>query len=528
MKNPFKWTGRPQRDLQGEARRYRFSQNLRALVVVLPVVAVLIVGLVLVARTPSQPKVQLTDWNKNRAFSGRHATDELMSVFQASTVAYHEYIKRDVSAPRLNHVEKAFEKVRSEAELQYALKELVRVSGDPYGIVLSAEQYETIDAVQSGKSIGVELDFDGEWGTNTFKVSRCPEGSDAYAAGLRRGDELVTLDDKHVDMFSTGNPWQTKEVIRGLLDRGLLGSQIRVVCKRDGVAVEAFVRRVVTGTSEPLQAGQIWSGGFGGGGQVEGGIQVRVVNMYDPTVVAKFLEILNRANEAHVKGILLDIQEVDGSDPEAPLRMAAMLMETGVIGHRIEVTPKGELQILTWEIKSSFGAPAVYLTTKGPYPIEDGAVNMTPGGKTLYPVQKQLDWPVHVFKGDVVCVTGFNTAGGGEVLAHALKQNLKRHVVVAGYLTRGKGMAQSYFQVGPEHVVGVSTSIYLDPKGLAIEGNRSRPQAIPPGGNADGAAEYGAELLNERLQTIPAPPQPPAIDPDADPDNKKKEEPPKK
>lgn len=515
MNLPFfnRGSGPAKRNLLAEARQFRLKQNLRALLLVLPLVAGIVV---LVGSFLTTPEPEVSTEYRSPAFSGVHSRPELTEVLKASRAAFNEYIKRDRVVKRLDRVAERFAKVRSEADLNELLRELSRVSGDKYAEVLSTNQYDDRVARMAGKVIGVDLDFQADFQRRgVYTISRCGETSDAYAQGLRVGDRLISIDDRHVDQMALPNPWQTQQRLKQIVDGGLLGSTVRIVCrKEDDTFVEVVVPRVVLYTgwnrTPTFNEGPVW----GGGGQVQGARQITVQNLWNPDTLVGLTDTLKRYQLEEIRGVLLDLQKVDGCEGDTAVRVAALFMEKGIIAHRISVTPDGELMMHTWEAKDG----KVQVTETGPFAVDaEGALD--PKAKKE-PKVEMLSWESNVYQGDVVVLMGDETSGGGEVISAALMSDTKRHVVTSMYLTAGKGTYQSYFQVGPEHVLAVSTAFYLRPDGASIEagddgkGGRIMPNAIPQ--NARSVEEFAQGLLNDRMRVVPAPdlpPEPKALDP---------------
>jgi C-terminal processing protease CtpA/Prc len=293
-----------------------------------------------------------------------------------------------------------------------------------------------------------------------------------------------------------------------MVDAGLLGSVCKIVCRRNDVAIEAEVKRTVLTTSEARQTlsiSNIWQFGDGAASQIQ------IQNLWNPDTLTELIEKLKQMDKNEVRGILLDLRNVAGCDGDTAVRIAALFMDKGVIAHRILIQPDGTLVMHTWEAKDG----KVQLTTKGPFKVNsDGAIDPEPA-KT--PQVEMLDWESNVYKNTVVAIMSNETSGGGEVIAAGLMADFKRHVVTSEYLSAGKGTYQSYFQVGPEHVIALSTAFYLRPDGTPFEkgadGKGMMPNGIPRG-NFRSIEEFANHLLEERLSVVPVPDLPPEPKPE--------------
>jgi C-terminal processing protease CtpA/Prc len=477
------------------ARRYVLTRNLRAAllaVLLTPAVVLSVICLSRLLRTDDNPPA--TNWGTARAFSEKRSAEQLLAVYRASHAAFNFYVKRDRIAPSLKGLEHAFDNARSEADLAYALQVLVNSSGDKHAEVMTRLAYDDAIARLEGKQIGVELEFNYSQLAGAWLVSKCPLGSSADQEGLSIDDELVSIDDEEIGVIDpTGGSWQARQKIAERLSQGELGSTVKVVVRRDNMELEANVRRIIVGAQSQVSSFDA----FGSAGAK----QIRVQSLVNPDVVPEITTIVSDLAKAEGRGLIIDLRSVQGGDGEAAVRLAALFMEKGIICHRITVTPEGHLLKQTWEVKGG----KVNCNTSGPYAVKsDGSIDLNPQAAEKVEV---LDWPCNVFSGDVVLVVDQDTLGAAEVVVAALKQDIKRAVVVGYYWTGGKGLSQTYFPVGPDYVLGLSTGFYLQPDGQSIEENGVEPQiGMPPGVDA---FMFGMQVLQQRLNAIPKPELPP-------------------
>jgi C-terminal processing protease CtpA/Prc len=480
------------------ARRYRRLQLQRGLLLALAVsFCCAAVSSVFFFR-PRAEVITGSDWAKTRAFSGKYSAEELRDTYKASHAAYKLYIKRDQLIIDHSRIDKSFDQVRSEAELVQVISELITIAEDPYAQVFRQNEADHIFAVQGGKQVGVELRFNFDWQSNRWKVAHCPPESSAARAGIIVGDELLSIGSRSVHTFGAG--WQAGQGIEAALANGLLGSTVEVVVRRGEDFITAEVERVIVGAYPSLASGIPWNPLQSG--QLNNARVIQIVTLYHPDIVKSFHDELISANRAGQQGIVLNMTEGFGGDPEAALRIAAMLMEKGVISNRITVTEQGELLMRVWEVKDG----KVWEHTKGPFALAaDGSLDTKPkeADKSV-----ALDWPCGVFKGQVIVSVSNWTRGAGEVIVGALKGNdSTRFVLVGSEWTGGRGTGQTYIPVGADYVLRLSTSFTLLPDGKPIEGKGLMPDVgVDPNMDPTQAATV---ILARRLQVVPAPIGPP-------------------
>lgn len=475
------------------SRQYRRMQLLRGFVcaVLVAVVFGAILSAVLLTGSRKE-RITLNDWANTRAFSGKYSHAELRDAYKASHAAYKHYVRRDQMPIDHSKIDKAFDKVRNEADLVAVLNELNTMSGDPYVRLWSQNEYDHFFAVVNGMQVGVELGFNFDWQNNRWVVQYCPPESSAARAGIQVGDELISLDADSVHVFGQG--WQAGQLIEAKLNNGLLGSTINVVVRRDGEFITADVERIATRGFPALDSNMFWSPFQSR--QVENARVIRFISLFHVEAISSLQAELEAANRNKVDGLVLDLTEGFGGDQENGMRIAAMFLEKGVIAHRISVTAEGSLLMHTWEVKDG----KVWLHTKGPYSVTDGKVGEFPKEQ---PKSEQLDWPCGVFKGQVVISVSDMTRGAAEVIVAALISDKSRCEVVGSSWTGGKGCGLSHYMLGSGYVLRLSTSFFLKPDGKPIEGVGIEP-TIGVNPNMD-PTSVATMVLANRLQVVPKP-----------------------
>jgi len=485
-----------------KARAYRQLQNRRAVFLSIIMVAAATV-LVFLCKPQTEPTLPSpNNWGQTRAFSAIHDPSELLKVFRASYAAHQLYVlKNEVAAP-LAALDHAVDNVRSEAELRSAMQRLVAATKDRFAEMIDATQYETLMAVRAGHRIGVGLEFafDMEVETPTMRFS-ITEGEIEAGHGLDPMDVVLKVDGESVDTipgFDKGEESGADQMLTEYANLGLLGSKLKLTVLRDGAEVEVELTRHIVEKAEPFRVFNMSDPSIRQG--VPAGRVIQITSLFDAASPAKFAETLLQLAKDGIKGVVVDVASVKGGDPEVALRFAAMLIDKGVIAHRVEVTDAGEVQMLTWEAKDG----SVILRRKGPFAVSAGGKIDTKSA-SAEKVTILSGWKSGLWKGDVIIVTGPETEGAPELIAAAMRTREIRGPLV-GETTAGKGMSQSHFNVGADTILGVSTGFYLAPDGTSIQDHGVEPQVqvdiSTPGWMM---AQY---LMAQRFKVIPLPKYP--------------------
>lgn len=483
-----------------KARAYRHLQNRRAVLLSIMLVAA---ATVLVFLCNTRDKAALTrpnNWGETRAFSANNDPSELLKVIRASYAAHQLYVLKAEVAQPLAALDHAFDNVRSEAELRTAILQLFAATKDRFGELIDATQYDTLMALVAKNRIGVgvEFAFDEETETPTMRFT-IKDDEIEKNSGLEAKDVVVKIDGQNVDTipdFDKKGEGPAASMLTQYANNGLLGSKVTLTVSRDGVEKDVVLTRHIVEKAEPFQVHNMGDPSTRQG--VPEGRIIDFATLFNEEAPKKFADTLDTFNKDGVKGIIVDLTSVNGGDPEVAMRIASMLIDNGIVGHRVEVTESGDLQMLTWEAKDG----GVLLHRKGPFAMmADGKL-----GKASNPesITKLEGWQSGLFRGDVIVTTSAETRGAPEIIAAAMKPQVKRGPVV-GEPTAGKGMSQSHFNVGNDTIIGVTTGFYLAPSGTSIQDNGVQPDIKPGNQPVFIVAQY---LMAQRFKLIPLPKYP--------------------
>lgn len=390
--------------------------------------------------------------------------------------------------------------LKSEAQLVEAVSAMVDETGDEHAELATVEEYETWLARRQGKVVGIDFDIEQKPDGSVF-VTKVPEGSSASKAGVKPGDEIVNVHEYHIDeLRKTGNAVQ---LIGMFASYGVIASKVDFRFRRGDAYLNVELERVVVKTESP------------------GKVQVAPrANPSDPVVATYQLSLLEAddavekvvgelervtadTKDGNLKGLVLGLEAVSGGDGEKALKIAALFIENGVLGHTIKPVGVEELEIRTYYVKDG----RVFVATKGPFGKgADGKLDASKVAPSTVAPPVLLDWRANIYKGELVVAINGQTQGCAELIAAALKSN--RRASLVGIPTAGKGLGQTIYHLSSKYVLVFSTSSWLAPDGWAIEDNAVSPN-YPIEPRMGSAGRAAMQVLQRKLRLVPFPQLPP-------------------
>ncbi len=448
----------------------------------------------------------LKNWAVTPSFSATDGEAVLSGALaDTQSVIYQSFLKHDTIVAQLKEIKKQYAqgKIRSQAELDQALLDLLRTLKDDQAGIGTMEQYRHILAVMSGKEIGIKLSFQEDQATSRWVVRDVPAGGSAAASGIRKGDVVESVDGYHIEELKRmGDPRQLLPLV---LANGVLGSKCKVTVRRAADIYDFEIEREVIQTQPALAVEVLGGGRFGpfgmpmpgGPSELEGTRQITVNHLGDGDFADLLATELRKLEADGVKGVILRFESVFSyaTGGDTALRVAALFLKDGVLAHRIAPAGGGLLTMEAYYISGG----KVHRKTVGPFgPGADGKLNPAAAGPV---VEAVLDWPVGIYSGELVITIDENTSGVPELVCAALQKN-ERAVLIGVSGTAGRGMQQTFYPIGTNRIVIFSTSYFLQPDGTGLEGRGLLPDYV-----ADPNA--AAVVLQQRLLIVPNPVLPP-------------------
>ncbi len=313
-----------------------------------------------------------------------------------------------------------------------AAREVVSRSGDRWGAVYSAREYEGFRRNLDGEYVGVGISARLSTG-GRIAVDRVQPGSPAAKAGIRAGDRLRTVDGR----TTTGRPvTQVVSWLRGGADEAV-GSRVEVGLQRGEHSWRQTLRRARLAT-EPVTVDRLTD--------------------QHPAAVRIKVEAFTRGSGDQVRravraipegqGILLDLRGNSGGLVSEAVTTASTFLDGGLVA--------------TYDIRG-----------------KQRVLEARRGGDTDSPL--------------VVLVDG-GTMSAAEMLTGALQD--RRRAVVVGSRTFGKGSVQMPSELPDGSVAELTVGHYRTPTGRGVDGKGITPDLSVRGDDEKSAETRARTVLS--------------------------------
>jgi carboxyl-terminal processing protease len=276
---------------------------------------------------------------------------------------------------------------------------------DPHSNFFDPKDFQALRDDQQGHYYGVGMTV-GPRNGKTIVIAPFG-GSPAYKAGLRPGDVLLQIDDKHTDNLSTSE-------IADLL-RGHRGTHVQVMVGREGSEKPLVFDIVRDEIPRYSVEAAFW---------VRPGIAYMHISQFNENTSQEMEDNFKKLGENNIKGLILDLRENPGG-----------LLNEGVAvaGHYLR---KGEVVV------SHRGRASA----EKPYYARGSASGQN------YPI--------------VVLVNRYS-ASAAEIVAGALQDHDRAWIL--GENTFGKGLVQTVFPLPENTGLALTTAHYYTPSGRLIQ-----------------------------------------------------------
>jgi carboxyl-terminal processing protease len=291
---------------------------------------------------------------------------------------------------------------------------------DPHSAYLTPDLYRDLEVETRGSfgGLGIEITIKND----TLTVVSPIEGTPAYSAGIRAGDQIIKINDD----FTKG--MTLTDAVKMM--RGPKGSAIHLTLHREGVpelftvAVTRDVIKIQSVKTKQLKDGYEY---------------VRIATFQDGTSedVTKTLDRFTRQDHGHVKGLVLDLRDNPGGLLNQAVSVADAFLDGGLV-----VYTQGRLE----------------------------------SQQQKYFAHKKSDFADYPM---VVLVNG-GSASASEIVAGALQD--QRRAIIEGTQTFGKGSVQTILPLDDESALRLTTARYFTPNGRSIQAVGVTPDMIvePP------------------------------------------------
>lgn len=345
------------------------------------------------------------------AQSSRHAglgTPSPQELYHQAWELIHEnFYKRDFNNQEWSRWEHHYDgKLKTAEDAYKGIETMLASLGDPYTRFLNKEAFteekSQIDAHLFG--VGMQLGMNKE---HKVLVIAPIEGTPAYMAGVRPGDEIIEVDSKPVKGQSLD---QVVKQIRGPRDTAVAITILRTNDKAAEKIVKSMKRAEI-----PIKAvanAEMLPGGIG---------YVRLDSFISRKANEEMREALTKLSAQDAHGLILDLRNNPGGLLSNAIDIANMFLEKGIIVSTID---------------------------------NEGYKNSQPCTR-----QPRCDLPM------VVLING-GSASASEILSGALRDNGRAKLV--GQKSFGKGLVQAINKLKDESGINVTIARYLTPNDTDI------------------------------------------------------------
>jgi carboxyl-terminal processing protease len=336
----------------------------------------------------------------------------------AGTADVYENI--EIFTEVLRQIEKNYVEPQDPQKLIYgAIKGMVQ-SLDPHSSFLTKEEHQELLIETKGSFTGVGIEITVR--DNVLTVVSPIEGTPAYEAGIKAGDQIIGIDDKPT------NDMNLTDAVKNI--RGPKGTKVKLTVRREGA--EKPLEFSITRDVIPLKSvrSHLLSPDIG---------YVRISSFQSKTD-EDLVSALEKIEDGRaLKGLILDVRNNPGGLLTQAIKVSDLFLDSGLI-----------------------------VSTKGRNDSQDMEV---PANKN----EDLRNYPI------IVLVNG-GSASAAEIVAGALQDN--KRALVLGTKTFGKGSVQTILPLSDGSGLRLTTAKYYTPSGKSIQLSGITPdikvEFVPP------------------------------------------------
>lgn len=310
-----------------------------------------------------------------------------------------------------------------------AIQGLAASYNDPYTIYFPPKEAKTFADSISGSFAGVGMEIDVRDGVLTVVAPL--KGTPADMAGIKAGDQIVTIDGKSTDGISTD-----KAVAK---IRGPVGTTVKFTLIRDGKALDIEVVRAIIQVPETED-----------GLDEKSGVYHIALYEFTSNSADLFNQAFVRFKNSGSKKLIIDLRGNPGGYLDSSVDIASHFLPKGATIITEDFGGKGEN-----EIHISIGYNDVTLGTK------------------------------------IVVLIDGGSASASEILAGALQDTKKATII--GTKSFGKGSVQTLIDLG-DGSLKITVARWITPDGHWIMENGVTPDIIVPFTPADATAKRDPQM----------------------------------
>lgn len=203
-------------------------------------------------------------------------------------------------------------------------KGLISSLGDRYAAYYNEEEYETINASNEGKYVGIGCSVSYDKETGKFTIIQPYEDGPADVAGIHSGDVLSTVDGKSV----VGK--ELSDVVNMI--KGKEGTKVKVSILRDtsNAPIELEVTRKEVETKTVTYT------------MLENKIGYVAIAGFKDTTVQQFNDAIDALEKDKMAGLILDVRNNGGGSLDVVVKITDRLLSKGLIVYTRDKYDKGD------------------------------------------------------------------------------------------------------------------------------------------------------------------------------------------
>jgi carboxyl-terminal processing protease len=329
------------------------------------------------------------------------------------------YKNIEVFSEVLRKVEKNYvEGTDAKALIYGAIKGMVETL-DPHSSFITPEDYKELMIETKGSFPGVGIVITIK--DRVLTVVSPIEGTPAYEAGMKAGDQIIMIGDRSTKDISI------REAVK--LIRGPKGTKVKLTVRRKGL--EKPIDFLITRDVIPIKSVRSFSLPFDLG-------YIRISNFQSNTGedLAKALKKMDKDKE--LRGLILDLRNNPGGLLSQAVTVADAFLDSGLIVS-IKTRDEREQKSVAHKSTKSRKYPMIVLVNEG-------------------------------------------SASASEIVAGALQDN--KRALILGTTTFGKGSVQTLFPLSDGSGLRLTTALYYTPSGRSIQASGIEPDIevvfVPP------------------------------------------------
>ncbi len=320
------------------------------------------------------------------------------------------YKSIEVFSEVLRKIEKNYVEDTDARELIHgALRGMIQTL-DPHSSFITPEEYKELMIETKGSFPGVGIVITMK--DNVLTVVSPIEGTPAYKAGMKAGDQIIMIGDRSTKAMTI------REAVK--LIRGPKGTKVKLTVQRKGL--EKPIEFVITRDVIPIKSVRSLSLPHDLG-------YIRISNFQSNTARDLAETLVKMEKEKQLKGLVLDLRNNPGGLLSQAVKVADEFLDSGLIVS-IKSRDEKEQRSIARKDEKPRKYPMVVLVNEG-------------------------------------------SASASEIVAGALQDN-KRGLIL-GTTTFGKGSVQTLFPLSDGSGLRLTTALYYTPSGRSIQASGIEP-----------------------------------------------------